>query len=80
LYSSIIHAPTFFLERQLSSIQIEEHLKSIDAQIEAYKQERRARKPSFVHSMISGKIQSAPKKIETSSVLSRMFYGVLLLF
>jgi len=71
LYSSIIKVPTFFLESHLNSEQIEDHIKELDREIHAYTFQKNTKASSlFLNTLLVGRINSAPKKSGTDSVLS----------
>lgn len=71
LYSSILKLPTFFLENHLNSEQIYDHVKELDREIHAYTFQKNTKASSlFLNSLLVGKINSAPKKSGTDSILS----------
>jgi len=75
LFSRIIQAPTFFLERELSPSQIENHLKRLTSQIDAFNREKIERnsqkRTSLLQSVLAG-IQNLPKKNEPNSIQSKI--------
>ena len=54
----------------MSPVQLDEHLKALDAQIEAYNKEKVAKRPSFLQLVMQGKLPGTPKKLDNSPMLS----------